>query len=308
MTPSDAHPGTLPRNDYEAWSERGRKATFLGDFRAALEAYRRAREYAEGETDPARRDAADLNVSMVLLQMGKAREGEDGLREILLRTSDQRIAFSAAYNISSSLRKQGKYDRAMTYAARALDRARSLDAGDLRATCHNLLGNIHLARSFTDEALEEYERSLSLRNRQEGDTRYSRAILLENIGYCLLLMKDYESGIDRIREAEALAEQVQDRRCRVDCLQDLCYGMLLQGRNLQAIELGVEALSEAIDAGYADIEENCHYLLGELGNKTGDLALRDEHFQHLQDMHPELPFLREFLCSVDVTNIITLKR
>jgi tetratricopeptide (TPR) repeat protein len=295
-------------NGYERWSERGRKATLEGEFRTALHAYRKARRLAEEEADPARTDAADLNISMVLLQMGQAREGEDGLREILLRTSDHRIAFSAAYNIGSSLRSQGKFDRALAYAARALDRARAIEAVDLRATCHNLIGNIHLSRSYLDEALREYTLSLALRESLTSDTRYSRAILLENIGYCLLLMKEYRRGIARIREAFDLADQVGDRRCKTECLQDLCYGMLLQGKNLEAIRLGTEALEAAVEAGYPDIEENCHYLLGELGTQTGNLGLRDEHFQRLQDLHPELPFLREFLCTVDVTNIITLKR
>jgi hypothetical protein len=40
----------------------------------------------------------------------------------------------------------------------------------------------------------------------------------------------------------------------------------------------------------------------------GDVAARDAHFQQLQSLHPELPFLKDFLCAVDVTQIITLKR
>jgi tetratricopeptide (TPR) repeat protein len=299
--------GTI-ENTFEAWTEEGKRATLRGEFASALEAYERARELLPTDADPSRRDAAELNVAMVCLQMGDARRGEDGLREILLRTTDHRIAFNAAYHIASSQRRQGRYDRAMSYATRALDRARAIGALDLVAAGQNLRGNILLYQNRLDDALEAYTEALRLRTAQDGDTRYSRAILLENIGYCRLLRRDYDDGIDLICSAKGLAEDVRDRRCIAECLQDLCYGYLLQGRHRRALEHGERALSEAMDAGYEDIEENCHYLLGELGSKLGDLQRRDDHFQRLQDLHPELPFLREFLCAVDITSIITLKR
>jgi len=245
---------------------------------------------------------------MVRIQMGDARGGEDGLREILLRSPDDRTAFAAAYNLASSLRKQGRHEKAMTYATRALDRAAALGAIDLQAAVRNLIGNIHLGGSFLDEALRSYRESLALRQRQSGDTRYSRAILYENIGYCRLLRGELRDGIRTIRDALALADEVGDRRCHAECLQDLCYAHLLSGANHEALEFGDDALELAAAANYDDIEENCHYLLGELGRRTGDADRENRHFGRLQTMHPELPFLKDFLCSVDVTSFITLKR
>ena len=196
----------------------------------------------------------------------------------------------------------------MTYARRALERAASLDAVDCLAMIHNLIGNLHLSQSYLDEALAEYRTALALRESQEGDTRYSRAIVLENLGYCLLLQQRLDEGTARIHEALALAREVEDRRCEAECLQDMCYGLLLQDRYDEAILKGEAALEMAAEAGYDDIDENCHYLLGELGSRTDDAERRDRHFQRLQNLHPELPFLRDFLCAVDVTQIITLKR
>lgn len=293
---------------YESWSRAGHEATRLGDFGAALEAFRRAKVAANALDDVSREDATDLNVATVLIQMGRAREGEDGLREILLRSRDPKVAFKAAYNLAGSLRKQLRYERAHAYASRAMERARELDSPEYLAPAHNLLGNILLSQSYLDQALCEYETSLALRTGQKEDTRYSRAILQENIGYCLLLQKNFEAGLEKIRAALTLAEEVQDRRCRAECLQDLCYGLLLQGNYTEAIAMGEAALAESNTAGYRDIEENCHYLLGELGTKTGDLDRRDRHLDQLQGLHPELPFLKDFLCAVDVMSIITLKR
>lgn len=293
---------------HERWSARGRELTLQGRFHSALRAYRAAHEIARREADDCGRENAAINIAMVRIQMGDARAGEDGLREILLRSRDDRTAFSAAYNLASSLRKQGRHEKAMAYATRALDRADALDAIDLRAAVRNLIGNIHLNGHFLNAALDSYHESLALRSRQPGDTRYSRAILLENIGYCRLLRGELEDGVATLRDALELAGEVGDRRCAAECLQDLCYAHLLRDHHDEAVRFGDEALEAAIEGGYRDIEENCHYLLGELGRRTGEPTRTDHHFDRLQTMHPELPFLKDFLCTVDVTSFITLKR
>jgi hypothetical protein len=105
-----------------------------------------------------------------------------------------------------------------------------------------------------------------------------------------------------------LAEETDDRRCRAECLQDLCYAYLMNGRIEDAIVEGRRALDAALASEFQDISENCHYLLGELGSRSGRYEMRDHHFEALQKLHPEVPFLREFLCTVDVTDVITLKR
>ena len=310
MTMQDGDPNTVRSGRFDALSRKGREATLRGAFVEALTIYSEARRVASTLGKPGRDmlDAADLNVAMVHLQMGHNRRGEEGLREILLRTDRPRVAFSAAYNLASSLRKQGRHDRALRYARRALDCAGKIAAPDLLAAGHSIFGNIRLNQNHLEAALKEYDSSMRFRLTQEGDTRYSRAILLENIGYCHLLKDELETGLGEIVQALALAREVGDLRCISECLQDLCYGHLLAGRHTESLELGCEALSLAREAGYNDIEENCHYLLGELGSRTDNLARRDEHFNRLQDMHPELPFLKDFLCAVDVTSFITLKR
>lgn len=302
-------PHGLPDGEaYEFAMIRGSEAVRHGDFVAARTAYEHALVLAERSDDRGSIDRAHLNLSMVHVQSGNAKTGEEGLREILLRTSDPKVAFHAAYNLASSLRRQGRLERAEQFARRAMEKAKTLGGPDFEAPAHNLLGNLLLTRSYHREALDEYRQALSLREAQEGDTRWSRAILLENIGYCLLLTGETRAGLGHLDDALALAIEVGDRRCRAECLQDLCYGHLIRDEFRDATAFGSEALEEATSAGYSDIVENCHYLLGEIGTRTGDLALRDLHFGALQHLHPELPFLREFLCAVDVTGIITLKR
>lgn len=291
-----------------AWKERGHDALRRGAFEEALEAYLRARDAALDAEDDDAADRLDLNIATTRLQMGDARGAEEGLRALLLRARDSRVAFTAAYNLAASLRRQARLDRALTYARRAAERAAEIADVDVVAPIHTLLGNILLQQGRLDEARGEYEISLELRLAQPGDVRFQRAILEENLGYCLLLLGRYDEGVARISTAYEMAQEVGDRRCVAECLQDLCYARLMTGEHADAITLGERALASAREHGYRDLEENCHYLLGELGSRTGDLERRDRHFEALQALHPEVPLLTEFLSAVDVTGIITLKR
>jgi tetratricopeptide (TPR) repeat protein len=293
---------------YRDANDDGRNLTLAGEFSRALAAYAEAKVAAAELEDDEKQEHAELNVSMVLIQTGRAREGEEGLREILLRTQDDRTIFSAAYNLAAALRKQGRYQRAWRYSGRALEASRRLQAFDLEASCRNLRGNIRLNENYLDEAMAEYTRAVELHRSFDEPQRFSLAILEENIGYCLLMQKRWEEGCKRLQHALELAFTAEDRRCQAECYQDLCYASLLQDNYPKALEDGVRALELAVRHEYKDIVENCHYLLGELANRMDDHEERDRHFDAIQKDHPELPKLKQFLCTVDVTRLITLKR
>ncbi len=293
---------------YRDANDDGRNLTLAGDFPRALAAYAEAKLTAIELEDDEKQEHAKLNVSMVLIQTGRSEEGEEGLREILLRTQDDRTIFSAAYNLAAALRKQGRYQRAWRYADRALEASRRLQARDLEASCRNLRGNIRLNENYLDEAMAEYSRAAELHRSFDEPQRFSLAILEENVGYCLLMQKRWDEGCERLQYALKLANTTGDRRCQAECYQDLCYASLLQDKYPQALEDGAQALQLAIEYDYEDIVENCHYLLGELANRMDDENERNRHFDAIQKNHPELPMLKRFLCSVDVTRLITLKR
>ena len=293
---------------YRDANDDGRNLTLAGEFSRALAAYAEAKLAAAELEDDEKQEHAELNVSMVLIQTGRAREGEEGLREILLRAQDDRTIFSAAYNLAASLRKQGRYQRAWRYSNRALEASRRLQAGDLEASCRNLRGNIRLNENYLDEAMAEYTRAVELHRSFDEPQRFSLAILEENIGYCLLMQNRWEEGCKRLQHALELAVTAEDRRCQAECYQDLCYASLLQDNYPEALEDGARALELAVRYEYKDIVENCHYLLGELANRMDNHEQRDRHFDAIQKNHPELPKLKQFLCTVDVTRLITLKR
>jgi tetratricopeptide (TPR) repeat protein len=250
---------------------------------------------------------ARANLSMIYLQLGEDKKAEEGLREILLNCQNARTRFGAAYNLAISLRKQGRYARARFYARQAMQSAAKLRDASAQAGCRNLLGNILMNQSLLDEALLEYRKALAIRRRQGGDVRFSIAMVLDNIGYTYLLQKKFRRGAAMIHRALALADEVSAKRSSADCCQDLCYAYMQMGRLDEADRFGRRALAISEANGYSDIAKNCFYLLGETAHLAGDVAQRDGWFGRLQEMHPELPFLRDFLCTFDLSGILTLK-
>jgi tetratricopeptide (TPR) repeat protein len=292
---------------YRLHARTGTEKIRQGHFQEALEEFTEARRLSRLTGDRELEFEATANISMVHLELGDPQAAQEGLREIILQSRNDRVIMGASYNLAVSLRKQSKYGRALFYARKAIQVAKKRREPSSLAMCHNLLGNIYLGQSVLDAALRSYRRALALRRRETTDNRFSIAILKENIGYCLILKRQFRRGIKWIEQALELASQTGDHRCQADCRQDLCYAYLLLADYPEATREGERALEVALAEGYKDIEKNCYYLLGEAAHLTGKNDLRDSYFDRLQKQYPEMPFLRDFLCAVDVSSIINLK-
>lgn len=304
MAPHQEHPLL---QTYRILRVRGIEKIRLGEFPSALADFQEALALARRSDDIATLQEAQANLSMIYLQIGEDRRAEEGLREILLNSQSPKTRFGAAYNLAISLRKQGRYGRARFYARQAMQSASRLRDAAAQAGCHNLLGNILMNQSYLDEALREYRKALTIRRRQKADVRFSIAILLDNIGYTYLLQKKYRRGVALIERALGVAEEVCAKRSVADCCQDLCYAYMRMGNYADATRSGARALEISKTGGYSDIEKNCYYLLGETAHLAGCSKERDLWFGRLQAMHPELPFLQDFLCAFDLSSILTLK-
>jgi tetratricopeptide (TPR) repeat protein len=278
-----------------------------GDFEAALTLYRQARDLAQSLKNPDLLDEALTNLSMAHLERGDIERASDSLREIILRSQSDNTIQHAAYNLAIALRREGRYERALFYARLAMRKARELGDLSSQARCHNLTGNIHLNTNDLNEALDEYRRALILRRQETGDNRFSMAILLENLGYCRILMGNRGPGIRLLRRALRLARDVGDRRCQADCFQDLSYAALLEGEPADARHHGRRALALAKRMKYTDVERNCYFLLGEAAQQMGDEAACERWFSRLQGHYPQIPNLPEFLKTFDVTKVLNLK-
>jgi len=276
-------------------------------FQAALERFQKARSMAARSHDRGLADKAIANRSMVLIEMGEYARAARGLKEIILRSRDGETICGAAYNLSISLRRQNQYQKACFYARLATEKSRLIADPNWIARCHNLTGNLHLVQSRLEPALKEYRKALAIRMKEKKLNEFGIGILRDNIGYCHLLLGQYQEGIREILAARALAEKVGNKRLVCDCCHDLAFGYM-QVRKLElAEEQGERALKLAEEFRAKEIIKNCYYILGEINFLRGNEARRDRYFYLLQNMHPHLPFLRDFLCTFDVSNIIALR-
>lgn len=276
-------------------------------FPDALATFEKARTMAAAGGDEGLVDKAIANKSMVLLEMGEYAQAARGLKEIILRSRDAETICGASYNLSISLRRQGQYQKACFYARLAGEKSRAIADPNWIARCHNLLGNLHLVRSRLAPALREYRKALAIRIREKTLNKFGIGILKDNIGYVLILLGRYEEGIREILDARKLAKEVGNSRSVCECSHDLAFGYM-QVRNLeQAERCGESALKMAEDIGFKEIVKNCYYILGEINFLKGNAKRRDHYFYRLQSLHPHLPFLRDFLCTFDVSKIIALR-
>jgi tetratricopeptide (TPR) repeat protein len=277
-----------------------------GDFRRAVDSFEAARRLAGELNDPQLHVKALCNLSTARLAVGDVQQAEKGLREILLKTRDHQMVYHASSNLASALRRQGRLEKALPFARRALRAAKELDDPIRKAASHNLVANIHLNRNYLDDAMAEYRRALAL-HEEGGVGAGNTDCIKENLGYCLLLKKRIREGIVIIQEALQIATANQNMRCIAECNQDLSFAYM-QTRELALAEVcGEKALALAREYGFVDFQKNCYYLLGEINLLTGNEEKSEYYFDHLQELYPHLPVLKDFLRSFDVSSIISLK-
>jgi tetratricopeptide (TPR) repeat protein len=296
-----------PRGSYSDLSAEGDQLVRRGDFRRAIDNFERAIRLAEELQDQQLLVKALCNLSSARLASGDIKGAEKGLRQILLRTQDPQTIFATSSNLASALRRQGRFDRALMYAKRALEACQSLDNVVWKATCHNLIGNIYMNMSYLDEAIVEYRFALALGDKGGLGSAYPVDYIKENLGYCLLLKKRFRQGIAMIRGALAIALVNSNTRCISESHQDLSFAYMQTKELALAREHGEKALTLALDQTYKDIQKNCYYLLGEIHFLLGDEAQSDIYFDRLQEFFPHMPVIKDFLRNFDVSSIINFK-
>ena len=292
---------------YAELTATGRTQLAQEEHERAIETFAEARRIAEQLQDQQLLFRATCNLSSVKLNMGRLQESEEGLREILLKSEDAHIVFAAAWYLASALRRQGRLEKALFYAKRALRTSDRIDDHGWKASCHNLIGNIYMNMSYLDDALAEYRFAQTLCQKGDPSGYYPMDWIKENLGYCLLLKKRHRQGVAVILEALQMTLQNGNTRCLAECYQDLSFAYLQLKELRLAEEYGEKALALSTERQYKDILRNCFYLLGEIHLLLGNDQQSDRYFGRLQELFPHLGVLKEFLRTFDVSDIINLK-
>lgn len=260
------------------------------------------RASAAAESDELRELIA-INKSFALITLGQSGEEVQRLPRIVMRRSNPRHVFLAAYNLQYKFRLEGDYKRAANYLRVAMQAVEEAGEPAWKPRLHQELGNLAVLDSRTDEAMEQYEIVLSLIGEAQ-EFALTRAFTYQNFGYSKLVAGQVDDGIAMIHKAIDLMKESGNEGFIAESYIDLCYGYLEQDDLPKALEYGL--LGESLATEVRQVR-NVHYLLGEVAHKLGDRATAEAHFDELAKFYPDFPHLKDLLLALDLRKMVNLK-
>jgi tetratricopeptide (TPR) repeat protein len=293
------------RAEYEALRERASESLKLRDLRAALEVFDRALDVARrlGERDL--EDVAYCNRSAVAIRLGIDDDSLRSLRQMLMRTSDSRIAYLSAYNLCQACDNHKDYRKALFYARIASRYALELGEAEQQAAATNQIGNALVALNDFAGGLKEYEQAESLVADTESERR---SLILSNLGYCYFLTGATHEGFRAVFLALRMARRLRAPVAEAAAHLCLSFAYLLAERPWYALRHGSESLEIA---EILNDEESMKYallLLGEAYKQGGKVVAARECFELLQrTYYPGMGEVPEMLLGVDICRVINLR-
>lgn len=244
-----------------------------------------------------------INKSFVLIQTGVDGPEVQRLPMILMRRRNAKHTFLAAYNLQVRHSNAKDYKRAYNYGRVALEAAEQVEDKWWKLGALNQLGNACVYDSRIPEAIEYYREVLALLA-DHPDQLLPRSFATQNLGYCLVVEGELETGVATIHEAIGLMREAGAEGYVAESYIDLCYGYLELGDLDNARKYGEAGLEKATETRQV---RNAHYLLGEVAYKQGDSASAEMHFEHLAKFYPDFPQLKNVLLALDLRKMVNLK-
>lgn len=270
----------------------------------ALRLFEKGVAIAEEIGDEQRIDLARCNRAAVAIELRQGLQELPMLREILVRSADLANCRLAAYHIARHYELVKNFKKSLFYARIALDRSIHLRQSRWEASSRNLIGNALLAESQTAEARKHYEQALAT---TDPDSARQRAVILDNLGYCLVLQGEVGEGLERLHAALRLSRGGVAPATEILSRLDLCYAYIEIGRLRHAWRHGQRGLALAERKSDPDGVKNGLYLLGEVASLLGDEDGASACFTRLQsEFYPHAAYLPDFLMSIDVRKLINL--
>lgn len=254
-------------------------------------------------TEEETRELLTINKAYAFISLEKTSPEVQALPRIILRRRNLNHVLLAAYALQAKFTVEGDYKRAHSYLRVALQAAE--DSGDATWKPELLinLGILSLYDSRIEEAVAYHEEALKLP--LEGPAHVvSRAMCVQNIGYCKLLLNDFAAGIEMIHRAISMLKQANADGYLAECYIDLCYGYLGVEQLDEARQFGEMGLSIATEVRQI---RNAHYLLGEVAFKSCNQQAAETHFEHLATFYPNFPHLKDLLLAIDLRGMVNLK-
>lgn len=304
--PGDAPPDRA-RVEAEAARERAFAALTSGNVDASLAAYDESLSLSRRTGDDAFVDWIYACRAAAAAESGPASDELVELKRILLRGRDARTAFRAAYTAARIYELRRDYRKALFYNRIACQHADELGDGLLAVGCANQSGTLLVVDSRFDEAADAYRRALELSADAPGVPVLYRALVKDNLGYCLIASDRVPEGLDLVHEALGTIEGLGATSQTVFPLLDLCFGYLKANRFEEARYFGEEGLERSGLGADPTVEKNLLYLLGEACHLSGDAPAAEGYFDRLASLYPEFRNLRAYLDVFDFRNVINLR-
>lgn len=297
---------TLSEERYENLRTSGIAAAEQGSYEAAERSLSAALEVARETGDQWLIDVAFCNWAGVKVALREFDGLLASMREILLRSADPGNCRLAGYHISRIYELQGEYRKGLFYARVARDRTAQVEDPDPAwiASDHNQIANFLVANSEFAQALREYQLALEAQPKEQGSRV---ATLLQNLGYCHLMLGRPREAFPLLFKSLRTFIRLGANSLRAVNHLDLAYTYLEVDRPRSAIRHAERALALAHHHDDQTHVKNALYLLGEAFHLNGDDAEARRQFERLSDCYEGLPFIADFLLTVDVRRMINLR-
>lgn len=261
--------------------------------------------------DPDAVDKAQVNLAMIRVQKHEDDLAERGLREVLLRSTNDDVVRLAAHCLAKVLSHKNEHEKALRFARLSLEKAQGIGDPLRLHSALSLLGAVYGNQSYLDEALDHYEQALAILEQnplpEPSHHAFYWSAAMDWIGYTLTLSGRHEEGRLKLEQAYERARAFGITDLVAEIGSDLCFACLQLGRLEQARVFGEAALEIAESQGLDHLRRNCYYLLGETCSRLEDTEAAEEHFRKLGEFYPQLPFLSDFLRQYDISAMINLK-
>ncbi len=278
-----------------------------GDFPAALGSYDAALEAARSTRDTEFVDWIYACRASAAAEIGPADAELLELKKILLRTGSSETAFRAAYTGARIYELRREYRKAIFYNRIARQHAEKLADPALKGYADNQRGNLLTADSAFAEAETAYRSVLETAAPAAGLSDVFRAVISDNLGYCMLALDRLGEGLKTVHAALDTLEAHGAASYTVYPLLDLCYGYCKLDRFAEARYFGEAGLDRVHLTSDATVEKNLLYLLGEVCHLNGDDEAAAGYFDRLAAHYPEFRNLRAYLDVFDFRNVINLR-
>jgi tetratricopeptide (TPR) repeat protein len=298
------------RERYDELLKLGEQAVGADDFERAAKVFAEAESVARQMGDIDLADRAFCNRCSVLVELDQGAEQIPKLKEILLRSTDTRNQFLAAYCTGVAYYISEDVERAANYARRATGLARDLGDQNLESRSLNLVGTLAARDSRFDEAEDAFRRCLEAHRGADGYQRVMAAQVEDNLGYVMMCTDRLAEGIRRCESARDILENMRIEHFLYEVLQDLCYGYVLVDELGKALSAGERALELAIAHNDQQIAKNCLFLLSEIAVRRGDTFGARRYLHELTAYYPEAGISEEIIdvfLATDLTTVVNLR-